>query len=946
MQLPEDPFIAEASDLGLDFSATSMLNKDGSPKKKRGRPRKSIQPSSDNETIEIESVGNTPRYALPVIEPIAPTPQADLSQSIRMRKGTPAAKANALIELSSDDDMNTPSDSDEDAPMNKAPSLHVSRADDMAPMDAPEFSDVEDEGELQDATGFAFEEGATRGPDDTTIVESEHFSMISVASLPSAGGLPTPAPPPTAAISHTTVQNHEYLQIPAGSTHPVEQVSASTNLDASATTKVTAVRPPLSRYKTPVMDEKLPSNPPPIEAARSSPFEAETPKIGSVVKAGVALQGVLDPTRATPEAGPSKSLARRTSELDDLFRGFSDRTRKELRAGLRLGEQLAQDNASDKGSPAVSSPIKDKNTTGEDAPETKDNESRLLTPEEIEHENPEAPVSGAPQNSNVQYPRLNPNDSQLPTPSISPAHSEDEMSWKVDTPPVNSIVGAQGRTLTVTNEHGEVIRGSDIVVEADDDVQMNEEETQDLWLEEAGPSRPVRGRLPNTWRRKENVQEQSKGKAATVEDEEHSNVSDGTGIFFQANRRSAQNKKPAEKLDLSTLMNEGGSLLPDSSPPVAASTSRAANPFLGAPPRFTVFSSSPLRKEVRSSPSDRSRGAFEESTLPVAQSSPFRTIVDGDKTTADQQDDVNNTTDTSIRNIRNEANEYVDAYDLRDRSLGDITEVTEASNRSFTKRKPSERLSPQKQVFKTSMSKSGNNQSSLFDTRTESPPKRAAKKQRGPEPTHPRIAVAPRTEEVVEKPTQPSTGLFSRLGSTFKNTFTTTTPAKLPIHPAIAKHHPLPRVEPWTRTHYKALDRLFHKHTRKPSLLSPHHSSPSSVLNTALLQHFLDETGLPFVGATFSVWGYSITFDEGLVVLCAAYMQLLSLRDISDYEYRAGKEIDMGDCGPRKAGTTIDGEEVARRLASVIIGGQLRDDESEGETITRSGTLQVEWPKA
>ncbi|CAI6318057.1 unnamed protein product [Periconia digitata] len=224
----------------------------------------------------------------------------------------------------------------------------------------------------------------------------------------------------------------------------------------------------------------------------------------------------------------------------------------------------------------------------------------------------------------------------------------------------------------------------------------------------------------------------------------------------------------------------------------------------------------------------------------------------------------------------------------------------------------------------------------------ESPsPKRATKKQRTPESSQKRIAVALPTEE----PAQPSTSFFSRVGSSLWGAFGSTAPAPLPLHPALAKINHLPKVEPWTKTHYKTLDKLYQKHIRNPSLLSPHHSSPSSSLNTSLRDDFLDKTGLPFVGATFSVWRYSIQFDDGLVVLCAAYMQLLSLTDIAEYEAKSGKAIQMGDCGPRKAGIVIEGEEVAKRLATVIIGEELRRDEKRGRKIHREGSLQIEWPK-
>lgn len=74
-----------------------------------------------------------------------------------------------------------------------------------------------------------------------------------------------------------------------------------------------------------------------------------TPRLVRVVRAGIALQGVLSPRRKSevesaetcipPSSTPVKSPIER---LDSLFGGFGAGTRRELRAGLRLGEQLAK----------------------------------------------------------------------------------------------------------------------------------------------------------------------------------------------------------------------------------------------------------------------------------------------------------------------------------------------------------------------------------------------------------------------------------------------------------------------------------------------------------------------------------------------------------------------------------------------------------------------------
>lgn len=80
-------------------------------------------------------------------------------------------------------------------------------------------------------------------------------------------------------------------------------------------------------------------------------------------------------------------------------------------------------------------------------------------------------------------------------------------------------------------------------------------------------------------------------------------------------------------------------------------------------------------------------------------------------------------------------------------------------------------------------------------------------------------------------------------------------------------------------------------------------------------------------------------------MLCAAYTQLLTLSDVSEWERLARRRIQMGDCGPGVSGETIGQGEVVRRLASVVMGENLRRDERRGKAISREGGLSVVWPQ-
>ncbi|KAF2642507.1 hypothetical protein P280DRAFT_467850 [Massarina eburnea CBS 473.64] len=1087
--------------VGADTGAADV-DTDVAPKRKRGRPRKSIPVQSSPPRVSEERI-ITP-------EPESELPQPGPADRIRARKGTPIAQGKPSFATSDEDsdaqtDMHTPSGSDEDAPevhsYQEGSQRHGYEDEEEDEHFGPTYAPSDDEDDvLQDVSGFAFEEGITRMPDDT-IAEGESFSMISVDSLPSSGGLTSPvlAPP--------TIRKHESLGVPAAANRQRNVKSSPGPPRAAPSAAPTRTSPAVAepRHITPAMDDRSPSQPPRIEDAQSSVSEAETPKIGRVVKAGVALQGVLDPERATPETKPSKTVEGRFNELDDLFRGFSERSRKQLQAGLRLGEQLAQDNASNKGSPAQrSSPVKSnsatKNTNDVSGSPTRD-QPRLLTPEDQDNDALPSPPTTQP--VDIQYPKLDglAGESSLLTPS--PDRSEDDLNGEVGMPQVDGVT-ADGRPMTVTNEHGDVMRGTDITVIADE----GEAAYDDVWQEEAnlsqsqdGPSKPARGRLPRTRRRKnagnvqysdeaEEVSEpnpsttetekspspekeyKGKQKAAVQEvesEDESSDASDDTGMFFASNlpnkRQTAARKRKSEKLDLSLLMHEGESLVPDSSPPVAARTPSAnkPNPFVDPPPRFpgyltTPAKSSPLRNEIRASSSPSSESVpqpFDESTLPLPPSSPFHTQVEGESISTTASDErqlrdemgMADQTDSSLRNIRDEADDYSYAYEAQDRSLSEIEERTEMS-RTLSKA-PAISSSPvkNKQDFEESMFQPKRTYTPLFDSESSlqmsSPSKRRPRtdqsspaktetvrssriEKSSPKSSRKFIAKAPTEPEEVA---QPSRSIFGRLGSVFRSnsvsqdsqspqenrapqdsrdpqdsresqdsrasqdsresqdsrtsqdnpipqdsrtfqesqTFEENSesqdsqtsqessslqeappqsppPSSLRNHPIAFKYDRLPRIEPWTKTHYKTLDSLFQLSTKHPLLFAPTPSSPHHAINTALLDDFLANVDLPYIGACFDAWGYRFGFEGMHGVICAVFYKLLVLEDIDEYEERTGKDIQMGEVGGKRTGEDIEREEVVRRFATVVLGEMLRRDEKRGVVVKREGRLNVTWP--
>ncbi|KAL8688196.1 MAG: hypothetical protein Q9218_005834, partial [Villophora microphyllina] len=242
-----------------------------------------------------------------------------------------------------------------------------------------------------------------------SIMESEGFSMVSVSSLPSA--------------------------------------QASSGIRANANMSSGGGVPSFSkRHVTPSLTDGSPVPPPPPKPGPAPQFGREldqpsngTPKLARVVRAGIALQGVLSPEnqrRATDTAtsrlnssSPLLSAASPKDRMDELFNGFGPGTRRELRAGLRLGEELARRQGLGNGSAVQHQPT---------------NEDVFGPNPEISY--PQLPDSATSSKYSLKVPGpsfvKSPStvNQQLPSPADSEADTEDDrMSWKYDTLPRGAV---------------------------------------------------------------------------------------------------------------------------------------------------------------------------------------------------------------------------------------------------------------------------------------------------------------------------------------------------------------------------------------------------------------------------------------------------------------------------------------------------------------------------
>jgi hypothetical protein len=1012
--------------LGPTASSAADVDTDAPPKRKRGRPRKVAQPATDDEetlvvhVLEDEAASRVGATPLPTeqartIALNLDTPQETEKSKPQPRKGTPHAVNPLTIEISSDDesdeasDVLTPASGDEYEAPSLESQVHTSTQATAIAAENVDYADpFEHDGDDDDAEidNFAFDEGTTRMPDDSTIIDSEGFSIISVDSLPSRSSPPkAPETQSTSAPSIASILNNDQ-QNPAK--HAIRDQGAASKSSPgpsrlAPTSKPVQSSPGLAhpRHITPAVDNENPSAPPSIQPARANPTKIETPKMGRALTASVGLQGVLDPSRLTPESSEEPAADRRGS-LDDLFRGFSEKSRKQLQDGLRLGEQLAQAQDARPSSSTSNEGRTDVSRRERPIRTQRKWRTRLLTPEDEQDNEPAAPAVEEPE---VQYPVLPAEEQVNPLPSPMRSEDEGEMSFQVDSI-VASVMeedaeepqdtAAKQKTSSPVREE---LRATNDEVEEDySDIWQEEgsrasdsaeptpsenssSQEPDLFIEGAA-ARPGRGRFQRRnarQARQDGVTTSDsapvnigKGKARAVEKDDvqaeseerddsfASEGSDDTGMFFQSSMATVYEKKrrdrhqpKIDKLDLSLLLNEGESLQPEPSPEKQSAPAQP-NPFLDTPPRFAAFpsspkKSSPLRRELHSTDITTPSRLNDDSTLPPAQSSPFHSRIDGDtmlSTASDQRQilaemEGADVTTNSVRLLRNEADEYLDAYSPQERSLNEIEEVTEYSRTMqgdssiMPSSPPLARQNFVQHVASSSYTPSSAAKQPHSDIPSEATPTPFAR-------------TAATQEDSITESSYISTSSAGRSDGVRasaqlqreSSTHSSTPPR---AHPVLSKFTPLPRIEPWTKTHYKTLDKLHAAHLKHPSLfcsltIPP---TPLSRANAALLASFAKTTEKNYVGAQVEAWGYAFTMSPELITLCEVFMHLLTLGSAADYEALSGKPIEMGDVGPGTHGDRIGREEVMRRLCTVVLGEFVRRDEKRGVCVRKKGALRI-----
>lgn len=389
-----------------------------------------------------------------------------------------------------------------------------------------------------------------------SILESEGFSMVSVSSLPSSQiHSSSPLEPVNDRDEDTSSLNdpaslnsvpHSISRALSPALVANENLVESYETYAEKASSPPPISAPPSQFpepvgQTPSITSPTTIIPPAVKCSitRRSPRALDkagdgTPKLVRVVRAGIALQGVLSPQNVRSRSGQEGTSSMLSSakspkeRLDDLFSGFGAGTRRELRAGLRLGEELARRHQ----------------IVPQDVPKYK-SEDDVFGREEIRN------CSELPRGtSDMGYSLKLPEPSQKPLYPIisntqlpSPARSEDDsgddrMSWKIDTPNTCQTTNVQAEPQTRDPEEEwqlereAVIRqiqaansSQVIVINSDSEDEYENDEEDDTWQEQAYSSgilsapiydvpavllpnhvpQPRRSQLPSPWRRQSEI---------------------------------------------------------------------------------------------------------------------------------------------------------------------------------------------------------------------------------------------------------------------------------------------------------------------------------------------------------------------------------------------------------------------------------------------------------
>ncbi|KAI9674091.1 MAG: hypothetical protein M1817_001909 [Caeruleum heppii] len=315
------------------------------------------------------------------------------------------------------------------------------------------------------------------------------------------------------------------------SSPPIHNIEQSNDMDAS------------QWQRTPSMIHSSPSLPPPIAPCQPRPEKSSvmaperkvagpadtTPKSIRVMRAGQLLQGAIG--MAKQLGSPFRSPARKEEippssddvHHDGLFGGFGQETRRELQEGLKLGQQLAlQQAAASTGKQQASSPSKANDDVFSDR-----QVRRKQTLAQFTSTVKPGYALNVPDSRQIRYPEL----SAVPSPSADSSMDDDAMSWRVDTPvkkfspPIQAVrISGKGSSERRRMERRQGEGPATQPTGNQENRRENVDERGDVWQSEAASpspvgsgrelhhrpdvmapagavSKPPRSKIPSPWRR-------------------------------------------------------------------------------------------------------------------------------------------------------------------------------------------------------------------------------------------------------------------------------------------------------------------------------------------------------------------------------------------------------------------------------------------------------------
>lgn len=317
-----------------------------------------------------------------------------------------------------------------------------------------------------------FSDPTNEHPEFDSILESEGFSMISFSSLHTRKTGSRIADHGRQDIKEdpeleTDLEEAILDSILSPLRHPSSEFEADNRFKAvSEEIKAIPLPTGIDNIVQSDSDQTPTANPPPLQTLSSQNASRmldevtnRTPKIVRVVRAGSALQGVMRPEELVDESGietnqelelsnVSRSPPERGSK--NLFEGFGAGTQRELRAGLRLGEELAK-----------RLPGSTVQTSAGNSPLEGNDFSR-----EMRSENLGSPSSnknldyslGSGSQQHISYPVIS--NPQLPSPDRSEVDADDDQtSLETNTPARSEEDSRENRDL----------QGQEIIQDASDD---------------------------------------------------------------------------------------------------------------------------------------------------------------------------------------------------------------------------------------------------------------------------------------------------------------------------------------------------------------------------------------------------------------------------------------------------------------------------------------------